>query len=45
MNAFASIVVRVDVFCYSFTKMEEDNLEQRYAIKFCVRLGESATDP
>jgi hypothetical protein len=24
--------------------MENNNLEQRYAIKFCVKLGESATD-
>ncbi|EFN80151.1 Putative uncharacterized protein FLJ37770, partial [Harpegnathos saltator] len=25
------------------TKMEQRNLEQRYAIKFCVKLGESAS--
>jgi transposase len=24
--------------------MENNNLEQRYAIKFCVKLGEGATD-
>jgi hypothetical protein len=29
------------VFCYSATKLE-NNLEQRYAIKFCVKLREGA---
>jgi hypothetical protein len=24
--------------------MENNNLEQRYAIKFCVKMGEGATD-
>jgi hypothetical protein len=24
--------------------MENNNLEQRYAVKFCVKLGEGATD-
>jgi hypothetical protein len=32
------------MFCYSITKTENNNLEQRYAIKFCVKLGDSATD-
>jgi hypothetical protein len=31
------------MFCYSVTKMEKNNLEQRYSIKFCVKLG-GATD-
>jgi hypothetical protein len=44
MNKRGSVVVRVDVFCYSVTKLENNNLGQRYAIKFCVRLGEGATD-
>jgi hypothetical protein len=45
MNTCGSVVVRVrvDVFCYSVTKME-NNLEQGYSVKFCVRLGEGATD-
>jgi hypothetical protein len=32
------------MFCYGFAKMEVDDLEQRYAIKFCVMLGEGATE-
>jgi hypothetical protein len=32
------------MFCYSITKMEEKNLKQCYAIKFCVKLGDGATD-
>jgi hypothetical protein len=38
-------VVRADVlmFCYSVTKIE-NNLEQRHAIKFCVKLGDGATN-
>jgi hypothetical protein len=31
------------MFCYSITKMENNNLEQRYAIK-CVKLRECATN-
>jgi hypothetical protein len=30
--------------CYSVATMENNNLEQRYAIKFCVELGEGVTD-
>jgi hypothetical protein len=30
------------MFCYSTTKLE-NNLEQRYAIKFCVKLREGAS--
>jgi hypothetical protein len=32
------------MFCYSATTMEKNNLEQLYAIKFCVKLGEVAID-
>jgi transposase len=32
------------MFRQSVTKMENDNLEQRYTIKFCVKLGKGATD-
>jgi hypothetical protein len=32
------------MFCYSVTNLENNNLEQHYAIKFCVKLGEGATD-
>jgi hypothetical protein len=27
------------MFRYSLTKIENNNLEQRYPMKFCVRLG------
>jgi hypothetical protein len=39
-----SVVVRVGVYFVTETKMGKNNLEQRYAIKFCVRLGEGAAD-
>jgi hypothetical protein len=32
------------MFCYSVTKVGKNNLEQYYAIKFCVELGEGAID-
>jgi hypothetical protein len=32
------------MFCYSVTITQKNNLEQRYAIKFCVKVGEGATD-
>jgi hypothetical protein len=32
------------VFRYSVTKMENNNLEQCHAVRFCVELGEGATD-
>jgi hypothetical protein len=32
------------MFCYSATNLEKNNVEQSYAIKFCVKLRESATD-
>jgi hypothetical protein len=32
------------MLCYSVTKIEKINLEQSYAIKFCVKLGEGTTD-
>jgi hypothetical protein len=32
------------VFCYSVTKLVKNNLEELCAIKFCVELGEGATD-
>jgi hypothetical protein len=32
------------VFCYSITKIENNNLEPCYAVKFCVRCGEGATN-
>jgi predicted DNA-binding protein YlxM (UPF0122 family) len=32
------------MFCYSVTKTEKNNLEQRHAIKFRAKLGESAAD-
>jgi hypothetical protein len=34
----------VDVFCYSVKKMENNNLKQRYGIKFSVNLKEGITD-
>jgi hypothetical protein len=37
-------VVRVDVCFVTVTKLEKNNIEQRYAIKFRVRLGEGTTD-
>jgi hypothetical protein len=37
-------VVRVNVYFYSVTKTEKKNLEQPYAIKFCFKLEEGATD-
>jgi hypothetical protein len=27
------------MFCYSITKTEKNNLEQRYAIRVCVKVG------
>jgi hypothetical protein len=30
--------------CCSVTKMATRNLQQRYAIRFCVKLGQGATD-
>jgi hypothetical protein len=45
MNTHCSVVVRVDVrFVTAPEKMENNNLEQRHAIKFCVELGDGATD-
>jgi hypothetical protein len=32
------------VFCYSVTEVENNNVEQHYAIKLCAKLGEGATD-
>jgi transposase len=32
------------MFCYSVTKMENNNLEQIHAVKFCFKLGEGAKD-
>lgn len=32
------------MFCHSVTKMEKNNLEQGYAIKFCVKLGDVTTN-
>jgi hypothetical protein len=29
---------------YSVTKMENNNLEERYEMKFCIKLGEGATN-
>jgi hypothetical protein len=44
-NTCGSVMVFVDgCFCYGATKMEMGPLEQRYVIKFCVMLGEVATD-
>jgi hypothetical protein len=34
MNVCGSVVVRIDVFCCSVIKMEKNNPQQRYAIKF-----------
>jgi hypothetical protein len=31
------------MFYYSITKMEKNNLKQRYAIRFCVKLWEGTT--
>jgi hypothetical protein len=36
--------VHLDVFCYGVTKTEKNTLEQVYAIKVYVKLGEGATD-
>jgi hypothetical protein len=43
MNIYGSVVVHVDI-CYSVTTMEKKNLEQHYAIKFYVKLGEDTTN-
>jgi hypothetical protein len=32
------------MFWYSVKTMEKNNLKQRYAIKFCLKLGEGTTD-
>jgi hypothetical protein len=32
------------MFCYSVTKTEKNNLEQRYAMKLRPKVGEGATD-
>jgi hypothetical protein len=45
MNTYGSVLVRIDVFCYSVTKMEKNNLEKGHAVKFCIKLREGATDP
>jgi hypothetical protein len=45
MNTCGPVVVRVDVyFVTASQKMEMNNLEEGYAITFCVKLGEGATD-
>jgi hypothetical protein len=44
MYTRGSVVARVDVFRYSVTKTEKSNLAELCAIKFCVKLGEGATD-
>jgi hypothetical protein len=44
MNTFGSVGVRVYVLLRRHTKTENNNLKQRYAIKFCVKLREGATD-
>jgi hypothetical protein len=37
-NPYGHILGFLDrMFCYSVTKMEKNNLQQRYAIKFCVK--------
>jgi hypothetical protein len=44
MNTCGSVIRANVMFCYRITKMENSNLEQCYAIKVCVKLGEDATD-
>jgi hypothetical protein len=44
MNTCGPVVVRLGVCFVTALKMEKKNVEQRHAIKFCVRLGEGATD-
>lgn len=39
-----SFVSFMSVYGVSVTKMERRNIDQRYAIKFCVKLGESAKE-
>ena len=41
MRSFCEAVVCV---CVCVTEMEERNFEQRYAIKFCVKLGETGIE-
>ena len=37
-------LLKPDRHCWRISKMQSDTLEERYAIKFCFKLGKSATE-
>ena len=37
-------LLKPDCHCWWFSKMQSDTLEERYAIKFCFKLGKKATE-
>ena len=37
-------LLKFDCHCWWFSKMQSDTLEERYAIKFCFKLGKNATE-
>ena len=37
-------LLKPDYHSWSISKMQSDTLEERYAIKFCFKLGENATE-
>ena len=37
-------LLKPDCHCWWFSKMQSDTLEERYAIRFCLKLGKNATE-
>ena len=37
-------LLKPDCYCWWFSKMQSDTLEERYAIKFCFKLGKNTTE-
>ena len=37
-------LLKPDCHSWSISKMQSDTLEERYAIKFCFKLGKNATE-
>ena len=37
-------LLKPDCHCWGISKMQSDTLEERYAIKFCLKFGKNATE-
>ena len=42
--AAVAVLLKPDCHSWRISKMQSDTLEERYAIKFCFKLGKNATE-